>query len=154
MNEIDAIKETIRLAGLKSIGKNNSTWTENLNKEFTNFGHNKDLHVYSKTEGSDWHEWLYDVTICKQDGEEILESYLVLESEWKTDDVSINEDFQKLLLSNSKFKVMVFDSRKDIIPNMLGQIKKYKNANGIFILACHISNGYYEFEEYNCSSKQ
>ena len=154
MKEIDEIKETIRVAGLKSIGSKSSTWTENLNKEFTVFCHKKGFHICHKTEGSDWHEWLYDITICKQEGEIIIDTYLVLEAVWKTDNESVNEDFQKLLLCNYKFKVMVFDSREDLIPTMLSQIKTYKNVNGIFILACHISNGNYKFTEFNCSSKQ
>ncbi len=132
------IERTIKQAVRKSQGKTTREWTEILNKEFIALAHSKpNYQIYTKTEGRDWGEWLYDITICKIDktNEFIQETILVLESEWKSDSNSINEDFQKLLLCNSKYKVMVFCYNENVIPKLIKEIKMYKPINGTFILA-------------------
>ncbi len=155
--EIEEIKKLINDA--KEISDrcgNNTDWTHNLNKEFITFAHNKDFKIYSKTQGSNWTEWLYDITICKQTGEYIDETYLVAESEWSLYDEDIWYDFQKLLLSNSKYKVMIFqqkstEDQEKMFTDMRKQIESYKTCNGIFILTCFQEDYGYEFEIVDCN---
>lgn len=157
--DVENIKKVIIEAGKKSEAcGNNTTWTYNLNKAFINFSHDKGFAIYSKTRGSNWTEWLYDITICKQTKENIDETYLVVESEWSIYGDEIWYDFQKLLLCNSKYKAMVFirkteEDWKKMIVDMKQQIKLYKTCNGVFILACFVDyNNGYEFETVNCSN--
>ena len=144
------IEKIIKEAAEKSIyTSSNTVWTKTLNEEFINFAHTNHLSVYCKTEGADWGEWLYDLTICDQNNESlyITSTKLVMESEWLPDDHSIIEDFQKLLLCNADYKVMVFYKNLAIIPDLMKQIKSYKKANGTFILACYTDEDGYVFEE-------
>ncbi len=150
-DEINEIKTIITESGYESDGcGSDDTWTENLNMRFETItkSHSKSFVVYNKTLNK---EWLYDITICNQTGEYIDETYLVAESEWDKNEEEIWYDFQKLLLCNSKYKVMIF-SKKDaeqqntMFTDMRKQIESYKTCNGIFILASFVENEGYSFE--------
>lgn len=147
--KVEEIKTVIIEAANKSSEtRSNSKWTESLNKEFIKYAHNNGFSVYSKTKGSDWGEWLYDLTICKQLNKNsyILNTELVMESEWLPDDQSIIDDFQKLLLCNSHFKVMVFYKNQKMITELKKHIEEYDKVNGTFILACYTDDQGYIFE--------
>lgn len=142
------IVKIIKEAAEKSICTSSKVWTKILNEKFIDFAHKNHLSVYCKTEGADWGEWLYDLTICDQNNESlyITSTKLVMESEWLPDDQSIIEDFQKLLLCNADYKVMVFYKNQAIMQDLMKQIKSYKKANGTFILACYTDENGYVFE--------
>ena len=153
--DIAKIKKLIIQAADKSeseqMGKN-KVWTSNLNNQFIDYAHNEGFSIYSKTQGSDWGEWLYDITICKQTKDYINETFLVAESEWNSKEEEIWNDFQKLLLCNSKYKVMIFaqtdeQKRNEMFTHMENQIKLYKNSNGIFLLACYVVGTGYDFKQ-------
>ena len=152
-NEIEEIKKAIKLAGEKSDKcGSNKPWTENINILFKDFANTHGCEIYNKTLNK---EWLYDITICKQTGEYIDETFLVAESEWSIYGEDIWYDFQKLLLCNSKYKVMIFsrkniDEQNQMFADMRKQIESYKTCNGIFILAS-FRNGY-DFEIVDCNN--
>lgn len=157
--EIEKIKELINLAGKKSNGFwRRKKWTDDLNSCFINYWKiEKNFSVYCKTKGATGKEWLYDITICKQTNEYIDESFLVVESEWSIYDEDIWYDFQKLLLSNSHYKVMIFqqktiEEQEKMFTDMTKQIKSYKKCNGIFILACYTKDYGYDFELVICNN--
>ncbi len=60
------------------------------------------------------HEWLYDITWYDAKPGFVYDMPLVAESEWgKIEaDGGVKEDFQKLLLARSKYRVMIFQCRK------------------------------------------
>ena len=155
-DEIKEIENVIISAGKKSDGcGSDKPWTKNLNVLFKKFADKHSCEIYNKTLNK---EWLYDITICKQSKGFITETLLIAESEWSIYVEDIWYDFQKLLLSNSKYKVMIF-SRKNIaeqeqmVTDMKKQIESYKSCNGIFLLACFINGHGYEFEILSCDNK-
>lgn len=100
-----------------------------------------------------------NITICKQSKGCIDETFLVAESEWSIYGEDIWYDFQKLLLSNSKYKVMIFsrkniDEQEQMVADMKKQVQSYRTCNGIFLFACFINGHGYEFEIFNCDEKQ
>lgn len=93
-------------------------------------------------------EYLYDLTVIEQETSNIhypflKRTVLVLESEWG----NLNEilyDFQKLLMSNSKNKVMVFQSYhledfEMILNYMKANIEQYEYSKGDYFLCCFIN---------------
>lgn len=155
--EIKEIMNVIISAGEKSDGcGSKKTWTESLNILFKKFADNYGCEIYNKTLNK---EWLYDITICKQSKGCIDETFLVAESEWSIYGEDIWYDFQKLLLSNSKYKVMIFsrkniDEQEQMVADMKKQVQSYRTCNGIFLFACFINGHGYEFEIFNCDEKQ
>lgn len=58
-------------------------------------------------------EWLYDLTCLKYDKDGYLEDIpLVMESEWKNK-YEIRKDFEKLLVSRAKYRVMILQVKSD-----------------------------------------
>ncbi len=153
-NEIKEIEDIIISAGEKSDScGSNKPWTKSLNVLFKNFADNHGCEIYNKTLNK---EWLYDITICKQSKGYIDETLLVAESEWSIYGEDIWYDFQKLLLSNSKYKVMIFsrktiDEQEQMVADMKKQIDSYKFCNGIFLFACFINEHGYVFKIFNCN---
>ena len=68
-------------------------------------------------------EWLYDLVWYEnnKDGE-LIDVPLVLEAEWDQDFAGIKYDFEKLLLSRSKYKVMIFEGDSSTIPGTLARL--------------------------------
>lgn len=52
-------------------------------------------------------EWLYDLCWLKYDGETLIAAPLVMEIEWYSRDTDIDDDFQKLVLARSDYRVML-----------------------------------------------
>ena len=64
-------------------------------------------------DGPEQSEWLYDLTCLKFDKDDYLEDIpLVMESEWKNK-YEIRKDFEKLLVSRAKYRVMVLQVKSD-----------------------------------------
>lgn|GEM_PF-6804469 len=136
----------------------NGIWTETLNTEFIHFFQKKQLKVFCTADEADGKEWLYDITICKQTEDYIKETFLVAESEWSGSEEDIWYDFQKLLLCNSKYKVMIFirkdeDEQNSMFSGMEDQIKLYNKCNGTFILAGFVNHIGYTFKIVDCGSQ-
>lgn len=69
---------------------------------------------------------------CKEGGL-IADVSLVLESEWATDQKSIDEDFQKLLLARAEHRVMIFQQKtlpdvEDVYDHLSRQISAFSRS--------------------------
>jgi hypothetical protein len=133
--------------------------TPTIKRTFASFfkGTNYDVYTiiqgYDDTEGllTQSTEWLYDLIVTQEveseiHGESFLtDSILVLESEISDNFKGVMYDFQKLLISNSLFKVIVFryhSTELDLyIDYMKRNIKSYKSANGKFFLIGYLNDG-------------
>jgi hypothetical protein len=86
-------------------------------------------------DGDHQREWLYDMVWYKENSDNMLiEVPFVLEMEWSNFDKEIKYDFEKLLISNSELRVMIFQKKsKDevyrIINEMIDRINVFKNKN-------------------------
>ncbi|WP_028453845.1 hypothetical protein [Chitinilyticum aquatile] len=69
-------------------------------------------------------EWLYDVVWYQSDqAHHITDVPLVAESEWGGED-AIKEDFEKLLVARSRYRVMVFQSESEEgVRNLFNRIR-------------------------------
>ncbi len=119
----------------------NPTWTKEVKKELTKLGQSKGYYVCTHSvKFSDWGEWLYDLCWIQQKDDStypLLKKFvLALESEWKTDDNSIIEDFQKLLVCNAEIKVMIFQCKPELKKYMIKSIKHIGDDQSKYILAC------------------
>lgn len=74
-------------------------------------------------------EWLYDIIWWSQDELDYAEDVpLVAESEWQRT-ICVQEDFQKLLLAKSKYRILIFeDDCGEIFKWGEAQIKRFKPA--------------------------
>ena len=130
------VKTTMVMELLTQLGDNNKhkVYSHSLSEDFRQNSNNKFVN----------REWLYDLVWYKDD---LNESYimkntlLVVESEWaykrpkdKIDDKygAIKYDFQKLLLSNAKLKLMIFrvsgKTKQDIKQKLIELYNYFNNA--------------------------
>lgn len=117
-------------------GWTDSQWTKAVKEEIIKV---------CKRSGSDWQasasqcgnantgEWMYDVVCWRYDGQgNMIAVPLVAECEWGNED-QIKDDFEKLLVSRSKFRVMVFqagseESVKRIFDDMKGWVRMFQGT--------------------------
>ena len=72
-------------------------------------------------------EWLYDMTWIREGSDgELVDAPLVLESEWNRDGVS--DDFRKLLVARSRYRVMVLAAydrvrAQEVVDGLVGQVR-------------------------------
>ena len=96
-------------------------------------------------------EWLFDLIVTQEMKSEInglqdylIDTILVLESEISTGFNGVMYDFQKLLISNSKYKVIVFrchsSDLKSFFEYMKKNIKNYSTSNGKFFLIGYLND--------------
>jgi hypothetical protein len=86
------------------------------------------------TDGS---EWLYDLT-CREENDYIKNILLVLESEWKNSKnkfykENIRYDFEKLLVSRSKYRAIVLEAnnhkeKEDIVGQLRKCIEQFEDS--------------------------
>jgi hypothetical protein len=75
----------------------------------------------SRCSSDDGHEWLYDIVWYQSDkAEHMTDVPLVAECEWGGEE-AVKADFQKLLVSRSRYRVMVFQSSSDEAVNSMIQ---------------------------------
>lgn len=95
---------------IENIG--NGKWTSYILAKLRTLGHEYDFQVCPDFDNKN-SAWLYDMTWYKNDNEGFLVDVpFVVESEWKNNDVRY--DFEKLMQSNAKLKLMIccFNSKK------------------------------------------
>jgi hypothetical protein len=68
-------------------------------------------------------EWLYDLVWWQQDGDYMSRIILVLESEW-TPDITVDNDFLKLMLARADHHVWVFQAKTENIIRQQIQVCK------------------------------
>jgi hypothetical protein len=109
--ELDAIADRDRSEG----GLDDSTWTSEIYARLGCLGRKLQYKVCSTGGHSPahWNQFLYDHCWLKYDANECLsEVGLALETEWSNTN-HIDDDFQKLLASNAKLRVMVFQKTSE-----------------------------------------
>lgn len=90
----------------------NGKWTSYILEKLRSLGHENGLQVCPDFDNKN-PAWLYDMTWYKNNDEGLLADVpFVVESEWKYNDVQY--DFEKLMQSNAKLKLMIccFNSKK------------------------------------------
>ena len=97
-------------------------------------------------------EWLNDIVWWQQDQDaDVINIPLVVESEWGTNANNVKDDFQKLLLARSKYRVMIFECNPKVIDWFKIQISKYQCTQlGDRYLFCAWRANYnrFDFESY------
>ena len=130
----------------------------------------KEYDVYANKMGenkwdyvTDVKEYLYDLIVVKEDKSEIenvpyiCKTILALESELDNGFKSVMDDFQKLLISNSDYKVMIFKCHSTELTDYLSYMEKnlnhYAAANGTFYLISYLNDKLiFEIKQINLSS--
>ena len=70
-------------------------------------------------------EWLYDILWWQEGEHYVMDIPLVAEIEWGSDQ-AVKEDFHRLLLARSKYRVMIFQCGRGIIQWCIEQIRNFK----------------------------
>ncbi|MFL9836137.1 hypothetical protein ABS768_01425 [Flavobacterium sp. ST-75] len=106
--------------------KGDKNWTYRIKQLISGLGETYGYQVC--TSGFDGYsrEWLYDLVWFKSNAENSLQTVpLVMECEWNRNFKEIKYDFEKLLLSNSDYRLMICQTNT----NNLFELKSYfKNA--------------------------
>ena len=144
--------------GLNSLavdgGKNDTVWTTVVKTELCKIGRRFDYSVYAKADEVDeahrtGGEWLYDVTWLEYecDGRRswpamaLIDAPLVAECEWGNFE-EIVYDFEKLLLTRTRVRLMIFDSEreggsKETAEQLAGKVREFNGfrAEDTWLLA-------------------
>ncbi len=113
---------------------NDTIWTIKIKKAIAELATPFDYEVRSTVEGTSYgSEWLYDLTFLEKDNDRIIEIPLILESEWSPKYENIAYDFDKLLQSKAKIKVMVFQQKnvqsvKEVFKKLKYSITSYSKS--------------------------
>ena len=107
-------------------------WTFQIKTQIARIGKEQKYSVYaSQADNVDGGEWLYDLVWLDYKNDELINAYLLLESEcWPKE---INDDFEKLLLGKAELKVMIFYAKdiktfKEQVDKMKEKIKNFKHS--------------------------
>jgi len=127
----------------KQENRSGSFVTHSIKEIIGNYGEEKGFEVCASG-FPDWfhNEWLYDLVWFKEDENKSLTSVeLVLESEMMYDLRAIKFDFEKLLLSNSKHRIMIcnagrtsIDEIKNYFDNAVNRYTQLKKEERILTL--------------------
>jgi len=116
-------------------------WTHEIFTAIGNIGTKRGFSIHSTTHNK---EWMYDLVWCKRNEHHIESIHLVFESELfdrtssSNGRVALLRDFEKLLIANSEFKVMLcFNEGNRDYPHNIGRVfdlfrqsfNNYKNHN-------------------------
>ncbi len=112
--------------------KTDGAWTRAVKNTVGTIGHQLGYRVYAASSKFERNgEWVFDLGWFKMRGEIIIDLPLALESEWSPDDAM--DDFQKLLVSRARHRVMVLWSRKRtsadrLITSLIRQVATYRGS--------------------------
>jgi hypothetical protein len=120
-------------------GDTHTKWTRTMKRALVELGHKRELKVYvaPKDElNSDCGEWLYDLCwAIERNGWQELSLELVCEIEWNTSSDSILEDFQKLTVGVSRYRLMITEYHED-------NIERFDELVNLCRKACPCSAGF------------
>jgi hypothetical protein len=115
--------------------RGNGAWTTEIKNEFVRLGHSKRYTVCANRCQADDHEWLYDLMWLETEtvaGNDLVRgAVLAMEIEWGGWE-DILYDFEKLLVANTKYKVMIFqeyqeDNVKTVADKLIERIQRFTN---------------------------
>ena len=164
LQEMKLIETEINKIGLKLINTDKTdrtNWTHEIKVFFLSHLKKKDLDLTvcigdNKIKYKDAGEWLYDISAVKlqKNCEHMKYVDTIIESEWGNSD-EVKEDFQKLLQSRARIKIMIFqDSEKepykrirDILQTAINKYEDISNEELLHIF-CWINNKeLFQYEE-------
>ena len=139
LHKLDRLESRIRAAMLdidtrwKSVGRSDAAWTRAIKNAVGTVGENLGYSVCAA--GSNYRangEWLYDMTWLGVRGGVVVDIPLALESEW-TPDEELMYDFQKLVVSRARHRVMVFWQRSNAaarrqLKGFERQVRRYRGT--------------------------
>ncbi len=133
MSHVEEIKELLDRVVIDSENESwrDGDWTKEIKNRLCSFGKEKRYWTYASSDMADGGEWLYDVTWLTYSGDRLLNTELVLESEWDVN--GIDFDFQKLLLAKAELKVLIFQQKSAYAAqkkyeDLILQINKYAKS--------------------------
>jgi hypothetical protein len=139
-NRIKKILQKIAKDFVSRDERRSKPWTKEIKNKLCELGkeHGKSLRnkveVWtSGCEGATYREWLFDLVFVECEGsweDQIVKSLpLIAEIEWSMDWREVVLDFNKLVVGNAKFKLMVFEAReKQEIECRFNSLKKCATA--------------------------
>lgn len=129
---MDPIEKAIQTAllpipqmALEQEWKSDSQWSVAVKKAIADVGRAFGwLTAANGCETDEGKEWLYDVVWYQSDKSgHMTDVPLVAESEWGNEN-AIKEDFEKLLVSRSRYRIMVFQAESEqVIDALLGKME-------------------------------
>jgi hypothetical protein len=132
----------------------NKEWTIAIKKKLIDIAEKYNLSVNCNLNGEKYKhnegvEWLYDLIIYSSNKGYFDEVYLVCESEWSFDFDEIDYDFEKLLFTRSKVRLLVYQVSQ-------ANYDEYKNdfINEIEKSGSCLSGDVYLFAIYNISNDE
>lgn len=135
MKELDEVEKKIKeklqqiVIESKNATKQNKNsdewWTKGVKKKLCNLAHEMDYAVTANgcDDAEDKQEWLFDMIWTHK--EEFKEIILAMECEWSKNRDDVLEDFEKLLVVRSKYRIFIFNQyNRSEIENMMEEFRK------------------------------
>jgi len=114
--ELELIKVQVECEGKKG----NKLWTDSVKNHLAELGNSLNYSICGSGLTDHEREWLYDLVWYKEknvdENARLNEVGLVVECEWDLHFEQIKYDFEKLLLSNSKHRLMICSVSEDRKP--------------------------------------
>lgn len=126
--------------------KTDGAWTRAVKNSVGSIGHKRGYLVCAASSKFERNgEWVFDMGWFKMRGDIIVDVPLALESEWGVSGAM--DDFQKLLISRARHRVMVLWSRKHppaegLISSLIRQVAKYQGSQrgDRYLFCCWVEN--------------
>jgi hypothetical protein len=120
----DQICKAIRSVPIDSL-KGDGAWTKAIFKAIADLGTRLNYKICSsRSDGEYDGGWLYDLIWYENDDTGQLKSLpLVLESEWDKNYDGIKYDFEKLLIARAKYKIMIFQAKREKVSQYFKQLQ-------------------------------
>lgn len=92
----------------------NEDWTNEIKRKLSDLGEEREFDICTSGFGNAYSgEWLFDLIWYKNTNGLLNALELAVESEWKRDEDSIKYDFEKLLVTNAKYRLFICQVKPD-----------------------------------------
>jgi hypothetical protein len=130
----------------RRVPKTDAAWTRAVKDAVGSIGHELGHRIYACSSRFERNgEWVFDLVWCKMRGEVVVDVPLALESEWTPNGAM--DDFQKLLISRARHRVMVLwswrrPSAERVIGSLIRQVAKYRGSQrgDRYLFCCWVEN--------------
>jgi hypothetical protein len=128
------------------VGTSDRAWTKAIFKSLSELGEELGFTICSCCQDGEYEcGWLYDLIWYKENANKELQTVpLILECEWRKKYESIKYDFEKLLISKCRYKIMIFQAKQNQITDYFHKLKSAIRAfdgsckNETYFLACFV----------------
>ena len=105
-------------------GENRSVWTKTIKQRLAELGNSLDCKTCASGIDSDTGEFLFDLILYQ--GDNLLNSIeLAMECEWNRSLGSIYYDFEKLLTTNAKQRLLICQASSENVEELRNKFKAY-----------------------------